>query len=230
MAASPGNSRSRRTRQALLSTTRAILEGEGFDALTIKAVAERAGVTRAAVYLHFASRAQLVGALFDYMAETEKLAESLEAVWSAPDAVTALEEWARHLARYHIRLLPIDRAVHRVRDHDADAAAHHARVAAAKLANCRRLADRVHAEGRLAEPWTPATAADMIYALSTSDVIESLTVDRHWSRRRLADGLSALLRSTLVADAPPPQTTSASDDRGVRPGPVPHGRRPPSKP
>lgn len=199
--AQPGNSRSRRTRRTLLEATRAILEEAGFEALTIKAVAERAGVTRAAVYLHFTSRAQLVSALFDHMAQTAKLAESLDPVWKAPDAATALEEWARHLARYHVRLLAIDRAVQRVCDHDADAAAHQARVAAAKLANCRRLADRIHAEGRLAEPWTPTTAADIIYALATSDVIESLTVDRRWSRQRLADGLAALLRSTLMTDA-----------------------------
>ena len=194
----PRNVRGRRTRQALLSTTRSILEEDGFEALTMKAVAERAGVTRAAVYLHFASRAHLVDALFDHMAESAKLADSLAPVWSAPDAETALDEWARHLARYHVRLLAVDRAVQRVRHVDADAAAHRRRVAAAKLAHCRRLADRIAAEGRLAEPWTPATAADMINALSTSDVVEGLVVDRRWSRRRFADHLGALLRATFV--------------------------------
>ncbi len=81
---------------------------------------------------------------------------------------------------------------------DQDAAAHRARVSAAKLANCRRLADRIAAEGLLSESWTPATAADMIYALSTSDVVEGLTVDRRWSRRRFAERLSALLRATFL--------------------------------
>jgi AcrR family transcriptional regulator len=195
----PGNRRSRRTRETLLSTARVILEEDGFEALTMKAVAERAGVTRAAVYLHFPTRAHLVNALFDYMAALENLADSLAHVWSAPDAASALDEWARHLARYHVRLLAVDRAVQRVRHVDVDAAAHRARVSAAKLANCRRLATRIAAEGCLAPPWTPATAADMIFALSTSDVVEALIVDRRWSRRRFAVHLGALLKATFVA-------------------------------
>jgi AcrR family transcriptional regulator len=194
----PGNSRSRRTRQALLSATRAILEESGLEALTMQAVAERAGVTRAAIYLHFASRADLVAALFDYMAEAEHLTESLERVWSATDSVSALEEWARHLARYHLRLLAVDRAIQRVHQADADAAAHRERVSAAKLANCHRLADQLAAEGRLATGWTPASAADLIYALSTSDVVEGLTVDRGWTADQLAEHLGTLLRSAFA--------------------------------
>ena len=194
----PGNRRGRRTRETLLSTTRAILEEDGFEALTMRAVADRAGVTRAAVYLHFPSRAHLVNALFDYMAAAANLAESLSQVWSAPDAETALMEWARHLAQYHVRLLAVDRAVQRVQHVDPDVTSHRARVSAAKLANCRRLATRIAAESRLASPWTSATAADMLYALSTSDVVEGLVVDRRWSRRRFAEHLGALLTATFV--------------------------------
>src|SRR5688500_6249391 len=110
----PTNARSRRTRAALLAASRAILEEEGFEALTMTAAAERAGVTRRAMYLHFASRAELIGALFDYVASVEGLHDSTRSVWQAPDAVAALDEWAAHLARYHPRLLAVDRAMQRV--------------------------------------------------------------------------------------------------------------------
>src|SRR5688572_23279920 len=53
----PANSRSRRTRSALLSAARDLLEEGGAEALTMSSVAERAGVTRRAVYLHFGVRA-----------------------------------------------------------------------------------------------------------------------------------------------------------------------------
>src|SRR5690242_17802927 len=50
----PGtNVRGRRTRAALLAATREVLEEGGFEELTMTAVAERAGVTRRAIYLHF---------------------------------------------------------------------------------------------------------------------------------------------------------------------------------
>jgi AcrR family transcriptional regulator len=195
----PTNARSRRTRAALLAAARAILEAVGFEALTMTAVAEHAGVSRRAAYMHFASRAGLVGALFDYVAEAEGLDASLRKVWEAPDGVGALDEWARHLARYHPRLLAVDRAVERVRDADADASAHRKRVVAAKLTNCRWLADRLDQEGRLAPDWTRESAADMLFALISSDMIEALLSDRRWSRQRLAQHLAVLFRSTFVA-------------------------------
>ncbi len=52
----------------MLAATRQILEEEGFEALTMAAIAERAGVTRRSAYLHFASRAEVVDALFAYVA------------------------------------------------------------------------------------------------------------------------------------------------------------------
>jgi AcrR family transcriptional regulator len=195
----PTNARSRRTRTALLGSAREILEARGFEALTMTAVAETAGVTRRAAYLHFATRAELIGALFDFVAGAEGLDESLRRVWEAPDAVSALDEWAAHLARYHVRVLAVDRAVERVRHVDADAAAHRKRVVAEKLSNCRRLVSRLEQEGRLARSWTEETASDMLFSLISSDMIEALTLDRRWSRRRLADHLALLFRSAFVA-------------------------------
>jgi AcrR family transcriptional regulator len=194
----PMNARSRRTRAALLAAARAILEEHGFEALTMTAVADRAGVTRRAVYMHFASRGALVGAMFDHVAGVEGLAGSVERVWASADAVSALDAWAEHLARYHPRLLAADRAVQRVWREDPDAAAHRARVVAAKLSNCRRLARWLADEGRLADAWTVQSAADMLFALIASDVIEALLVDRRWSRRRLAEHLAILFRSTFA--------------------------------
>jgi AcrR family transcriptional regulator len=195
----PANARSRRTRAALLGAAHAILEERGFEALTMTAVADRAGVTRRAVYMHFPSRAELVGALFDYVAGVEGLAASLHGVWEAPDAVAALDAWAAHLARYHPRLLAVDRALQRVWRTDPDAAVHRGRVVAEKLSNCRRLAGRLDDEGRLASGWSRESASDMLFALVSSDMIEALIVDRRWPRRRLAEHLALMFRSTFVA-------------------------------
>ena len=195
----PVNARSRRTRATLLSAAHTILEQDGFEALTMGAVADRADVTRRAVYLHFASRAELVAALFDHVATQAGLRDSLAKVWAAPDAAAALDEWARHLARYHTKLLAVDRAIERVRRTDPDAARHRERVARAKMAGCRRLAQRLDDEGVLAPAWTVDSATDMLFALISSDVVEALTVDRRWSKQKLASHLGTLFRSTFVA-------------------------------
>jgi AcrR family transcriptional regulator len=184
-----------------MAAARQILEEQGFDALTMSALARRAGISRRAVYLHFESRADVVDALFAYIAETEGLYDSVNRVWAAPDSVAALEEWARHFARYHSKVLPVDRAVHRVHDTDSDAAQHRNKVMVAKTANCRRIAEWLASEGRLAAPWTSSTATDMLLALTTSDVLATLIADRRWSKRQVAERFAALLHNAFVTDA-----------------------------
>ena len=194
----PANVRSRRTRAALLAATRAIIEEEGFDALTMARVADRAGVTRRAIYLHFTTRTELVNALFAYVADAEGLATSTDPVWAAQNSLAALDQWARHLARYHPRLLGLSRAVDRVRRIDPDAARHHEQVVHAQRANCRRLATWLDREGQLAPMWTVDTTTDMLWALISSDMVERLIVERRWSSKGFADHLSHLLRATFA--------------------------------
>ena len=194
----PENARSRRTRAALLDATRTLLEEGGSEALTMTAVAERAGVTRRAVYLHFPSRTELLVALFDHVNEVEGLSTSLGAVWTAPDAPAALEEWARHVERFHPRVLAVATAVKHARRVDPDAEAHWRVVVRDQQSACRRLARWLHREGRLAPPWSPSSAADMLWALTSFDLLEELTVDRGWSTRRYGRHLAAVLRATFV--------------------------------
>jgi AcrR family transcriptional regulator len=205
----PRNARGRRTRTALLAATRALLEERGTESLTMAAVAERAGVSRRAVYLHFTSRTELLTELFGYVSGQEGLAGSLQPVWAAPDAPAALEEWARHLARFHPRVLAVARAIQRVRRVDPDAAAHWQLVMADQQACCHRLAAWLAREQRLAPPWTVQTAADMLWALMSFELLEELLVDRGWSTRRYRTHLAALFRSTFVRDPGHPRAAPA---------------------
>lgn len=205
----PRNLRSERTRAELLAAMRSLLEEQGFQALSMAAVAERAGVSRRAVYLHFNSRSDLVTALFDYVSREEGLTESLQAVWDAPTAEDALDEWARHLARYTPRVLAVDSAVELVRDHDEDARRHHRTVVRQQRANARRLARRLHGDGVLAPGWTVDTATEMLWALMSSDIVRRLVGDLHWSRRQLADHLVRTFRSVFVTPAPPNERIEA---------------------
>lgn len=194
----PRNLRSERTRADLLAAMRSLLEEQGFQALSMAAVAERAGVSRRAVYLHFNSRTDLVTALFDYVSREEGLAESVRAVWDSPSAVEALDEWARHLARYTPRVLAVDNAVELVRDQDDDARKHHRTVVRQQRANARRLIRWLHDDGVLAPGWTVDTATEMCWALMSPDVVRRLVVDLHWSRRQLAEHLIRTFRSVFV--------------------------------
>lgn len=126
-----------------------------------------AGVSRRGVYLHFDSVAALVAGLFDHIADTGGLAESVE------------------------------RALQRVGQTSAAAAAHRARVRDAQIPNCRRIASWLASDGQLADGWDVGAATDLMYGLISSEVIGRLLDDRRWSRQQLAERLSLLLRSTL---------------------------------
>ena len=201
----PQNARSRRTALALLSAARAILEEDGFDSLTMAAVAERAGVSRRAVYLHFDSRAELLAELLLHLGQAEELGVSLQRVWDSPDSLSALDEWARHLARAHPRIMLIARAVDQVRRADPDAAAMRAEIMRRWRLGCGRLMAWLDAEGKLAPPWTVDTAADMLWALMSWDVLEGLLVERGWSREQYAERMALLFRATFTARGRPPR-------------------------
>jgi AcrR family transcriptional regulator len=194
----PSNARSRSTRAALLDATRAVLEEGGLAGLTMTAVAQRAGVSRRAVYLHFASREELLVELFHHVGEIEGLAGSLQPVYDAPDAVSALDEWAAHLARFHTRIAAVSGAIERVRYSDPAAAAHWELVTRDRYRICHDLAVRLDGERRLAPPWTIESTADMLFALMSSGVLEALTIDRGWPPQRYRDHLALLFRSTFV--------------------------------
>ena len=198
----PVNARSQRTRANLLTAALDLLREGGPEALTMTTVADAAGVTRRAAYLHFPDRGDLLVALFDHVNQIEDLAGSVRPVWEASDAVTALQEWARHIARFHPRILPVASAINRVRRIDADAAAHWQVVMRDQHGACRRLTDWLHGEGQLAPPWTPATAADMLWALMSFDVLEELTLDCGWSTRRYGEYLAAVFQATFVRTTP----------------------------
>jgi AcrR family transcriptional regulator len=198
-ARSPANARSRRTHAALLDAARSILEERGFSELTMASVAEHAGVSRRAVYLHFRSRGELVGAMFDHVAQTEGLPESLARVRSAPDAVGALDEWARHEASYHSRILGVAQALERVGRDDPDAAPWRERIARYQLFDCRLLAQRLADERRLASSWTVESATDMLWALISTELLDRLLSDRQWTPEQYAQRFSDLLRRTFVS-------------------------------
>lgn len=152
------------------------------------------------------------------MSDREQLAASLQRVWRAPGPVAALSEWARHLARFHPRIMDVDLAAECERYSDPDAAAHRATVIADQRAACRRLAGWLHDEGALAPSWTPATATDMLWALMSSALLRALLVDCGWSTRSYARQLAALLVRTFVSDGARPVDGAQPADDASGPG------------
>lgn len=199
----PANARSRRTRRALLEATRAILEEQGFEALTMSAVAEQAGISRRGAYLHFEGLSALIAELFEHVAAVEGLEESAAPVREAEDAVEALEAWARHAAAYHPRVMAVDRAIQRVESVNEAAAEHRARVSAKQMEICEEVVRSLADQNLLSPHWTVAGASDLLYGLLSTELFSRLIDHRDWSGAQMADRLVLLVHSALVTDPGP---------------------------
>jgi hypothetical protein len=121
----------------------------------------------------------------------------------APDAVTGVEEYAAHLVRIHPKILAINYVVLYGRHTDPDLRALYGLGLEAWLGCCRALMQRLADEGKLAEPWTVSTAADMLLALMRDEVVETLAVERAWPAERHTELLATLRRRTFVTESGP---------------------------
>ncbi|UPK76446.1 TetR/AcrR family transcriptional regulator [Nocardioidaceae bacterium SCSIO 66511] len=194
----PVNARGRRTRTALLDAAWALVEEVGPAAMTMASVADRAGVSRRAVYLHFASQPKLVNALFDYVNEVEDIRAALAPVYDAPDSLSALQEYAKFLATFRIRILSVSNAIYHAIRHDEGAAAHWATAMRARRSLCTTLVKRLVDDDRLSPQWTVETGSEMLLAVSSNEVVETLHKDVGWSAEQIAEHLGTVLESTFA--------------------------------
>ncbi|MCD9625183.1 TetR/AcrR family transcriptional regulator [Rhabdothermincola salaria] len=197
----PLNVRSRRTRAAALDATWRLLEEEGPRRVTMAAVAERAGITRRALYLHFPTRGELLLALHRHVDEQLDLEGSLAPVLEAPDSETTIAEFSAHLARYHFKISRIDSALLGAADSDPEVAALLEHASRVWHEGCRELVGRLAREDRLAEPWTIETGADLVWSFMFPETLQRLTAQRNWSVEQYRELLTVLLSRTLLNGA-----------------------------
>ena len=166
----------------------------------MSAVAERAGCSRRALYLHFDSRADLLMALRPYVDEREGLAEEAARVAEAAGPVERLRALAEFIARYHSKIAPLVRAVMVASHADDDARAMTDQAMDAWREGAVTIVEELVAADLLHSRWeTPDDAADYIFGMMSIDLIEMLIERRGWSTGKFARYLGDTLVVMLVA-------------------------------
>lgn len=158
------------------------------DGLTMAEVAKQAGLSRQAVYLHFSDRDALLSALLDRLeGDTGSRRAMIE---SAPSARAAVTAWLASLAEDYPRLAPL-----------AGLAAHLPAWRAreeARLSDCLELTERFRTEGALSPHLKPATAADLLWSLTSLAVWRDLVTGRGWSTERYKSHIAFLAAAALT--------------------------------
>ena len=221
-------SRSERTQTAILDAALAALE-ENPREVNVRRVAQIAGVSRQAVYLHFAGRAALLIAVARHVDDRLDLSQRVELIAAAETADDLLARYAGFVADYNPLLYAVARAADAARRSDPDVAAAWADRLQQRRRGGYQVANRLAGWGRLAPQWTVRAAGDWLTVQASVKVWEELVLDLGWSRDRFATMLAtACTRALLVpaaASTAARRLSSTSGSRSLAGG----GRRAPTR-
>ena len=204
------------TRARLFDGARRLLVDRGYHGVTIEEIAKEAGVSRQAVYAyHFGSKSEFLIALLDHVDAVEGIAELLRPSDDAGSAIHALREAVTANAEFERRANDVATVLEAARRTDDAAAVAWTDRMARKRAGIGRLVSRLAEEGDLQPGWTAEDAADLAYALLSSQVFDVLVSEQGWSVDDYAARTWRALASAIVAVPADPARTKAGGTRDV---------------
>jgi len=188
---------SQKSRELILDAALKLIQEQGDASVSMAQIAAASGVSRQAVYLHFADRADLMLALVRYMDQKRDLETALRKIREAPDAWAGIRAMVRLQARSNPDLWAVARAMDAVRRSDPAAERRWQDRLQHRLEGCRRMIGRLQQEGKLRRGLDAASAADLLWSITSLRMWEDLVLERSWSARRYERHISALLARML---------------------------------
>ena len=192
------SSRSEATRAAIVEAARQLLERDGYHAVGMGRVAQEAGISRQAVYLHFESKAKLLEALVGTLNEEYVFPTyARSGIWEAPSGLAALDAWVDIVARTTPPILAVANAVDAARRSDPEAEVIWQGPARGRYQDCLRIVRWLEKDRTLASTWRPEDAARFLWAMTSIRVFEDLAA-HGWTGRRFVTHLRRSLRAALT--------------------------------
>ncbi|MFK0173657.1 TetR/AcrR family transcriptional regulator [Streptomyces sp. NPDC090306] len=190
----------RRNRAAILAAGRELLFRDGYQATTVRAVAERAGVSPETLYKAFGGKPGLVKALWDVTqaGDDEPLAMAerpqLQAVLATRDARAKLRLYAAFVRGVHERLAALSALL-------AQAGPEAGRLLALseeeRMTGVSAFVAHLADTGVLPADADAARLADSWWALTGPHLYTELTAGRGWDANTYEDWLTGMLVSAL---------------------------------
>jgi len=192
------SSKALETRKRILDSTVSMLEQHGGHDVRMSDIAKASGVSRQAVYLHFATRSELLAAATRHLDERldleRRLAPSREAKGGTDRLMRYIEFWGAYIPEIY----GVGKALMMASDTDAAAAAAWDDRMAAMREGCQAAIDALHADGQLATGWTRRKATDALWAMLLVPTWEALTLECGWSNSEYVRRTKALAIRTFA--------------------------------
>ena len=194
-----------RNRDAVLTACRELLFQDGFHATTVRAVAERAGVSVETVYKTFGGKPGLVKALWDItlagddepvpMADRPQMQEILR----TSELGAKLRLYAAFVRGIHERITPLFTLLTQAGPEVGEVLETGERE---RLTGVTAFITHLGEAGALSQRADPAHLADALWALAGPQLYTQLTAGRGWSPDTYQEWLAATLTATLLSSSP----------------------------
>jgi len=186
------------TRERILDETRRLMVERRGEGVRIEDIAQAAGVSRQAVYMHFGSRSGLLIATVRYADETLNLTERTRPIREAKSPIQALEATVEWWANYIPDIYGLAKALLTARETDKAAAAAWEDRMNALYSGCRNRIQWLIDEGLLSPGWSLEEAADFLWATISIANWENLTIECGWTNEQFIERIQHVLKKTLV--------------------------------
>lgn len=187
------------TRKKIMETTRQLIEESQGQAVRLQDIAQAAGVSRQAIYLHFGSRVGLMVATVQYIDEAAGIAKHTQPVRNEENSWAAVALYVDFWADYIPTIYGLAKQLLVLRETDEGAAAAWSdRMNSLRNGPCRYLVGRLQQDGRLAPEWQLEMAIDVLWTFLSIQTWESLVMERGWSNEQYATKLKEMIKRVLT--------------------------------
>ncbi len=191
------------TRRQIIEAARQLFIERGYSGATIEAIAQAADVATETVYAAFGSKRAILSRLVEISVGGDERPVPLlerpgpQAVRTEPDQHLQVEMFASQIAEIMSRVAPIFAVMNAAARTEPEIAELLDRLLAERLGGMTYFISALSAHGGLRDDLDASTAAETVWALTSAEVFNLLTIERSWSKEQyavwLADSLTRLL-------------------------------------
>lgn len=186
------------TRLRILDATLELLEASQGRGVRMTDIADRAGISRQAVYLHFRTRTVLLIAATHHFDDLKGTEERLAPSRAAASGVERLDAYIDAWAAYIPEFYGVAKAFLAMRDTDEAAAAAWDERMLDMREGCKAAINALSDDKMLAPDWSPQQATDILWTMLSVRNWEQLTRHCGWSQQTYVVTLKSLTRRIFV--------------------------------
>jgi len=186
------------TRTRILAAALKLLEENQGQDVRMTDIAAQAQISRQALYLHFATRAELLIEATYYLDELKGSEKRLEASRKAQSGVARLNAFIDAWGNYIPEIYGVGKALLAMRDTDEAAAQAWDKRMLDMREGCEAAISALHRDRMLSPDYTPKHATDVLWTILSVRNWEQLTMECSWSQETYVETLKSLALQVFV--------------------------------